>query len=467
MPVEFSVRFRKRRQDFFEVEGLAPIVVTPNSLPAGVSEAPVWDLRGSDDEVYLWHARWPFNYYHSMGEYMPTLHGTLCKHMGRCTYGSGARLQLIQLQAPEPEWQAQQAERAALTGRLERVPYPPYYDQALACFSPAPMRWINDTAIRDRLVLVRRALVGVGGECRAVRTFSSPDFRPLAPRLYASYRARMGACLGFDPGARAPVQPRPSILLVDRRYESDRHIINLQGVVEALQRRYGGGADVRLAYMEGLTVREQAQLWNRQSIVIHLHGAALGSWAFLPHGAVAVQVSTQAEGNQHDTNFSQDLVTHLRPVTNVSCVDVANTDVHFARRRSEELFKDPVWQTLTAEQKIELLEHGRCSPDLSLEASDACMLSWLLWLVDIIVPTGLLLNGTDAALRELYGKRGVPSPPEETWGSSVVAGIAGAMAERESWQLRRPVGASSASPSLLACVAAVPLLLILFSRMRH
>lgn len=106
----------------------------------------------------------------------------------------------------------------------------------------------------------------------------------------SSYRARMGACLGFDPSAAAPLAP-PRILLIDRPYSAGRHILNVAEVAAALQARYGAAAAVHVAHMDGLSLRDQAQLWGSQSLVIHMHGAALGNYPFLPRHAPAVQAS--------------------------------------------------------------------------------------------------------------------------------------------------------------------------------
>ena len=47
--------------------------------------------------------------------------------------------------------------------------------------------------------------------------------------------------------------------------------------MRALQARYSPRhVHVRLAYMEGLTVKQQAEMWSRVSVVVHIHGAALG-----------------------------------------------------------------------------------------------------------------------------------------------------------------------------------------------
>lgn len=55
----------------------------------------------------------------------------------------------------------------------------------------------------------------------------------------------------------------------------------------------------------------QARLWSGTSIVIHVHGAALGNYAFLPRGAVAIHISlTNPQGGAAGMGdyFPRDLV---------------------------------------------------------------------------------------------------------------------------------------------------------------
>lgn len=98
--------------------------------------------------------------------------------------------------------------------------------------------------------------------------------------LVRSYRARMAACLALSIEAaaslgshtplppaergKARVQPaalptpqprRLQMLLVNRRYSAGRSILNIDEVREALQRRFGGIADMQLREMEGLSLR--------------------------------------------------------------------------------------------------------------------------------------------------------------------------------------------------------------------
>ena len=159
----------------------------------------------------------------------------------------------------------------------------------------------------------------------------------------AAWRQRLGACLGYDAGALAPTA-RPQIMVVARPYSAGRSLLNLEEVVAAIRGRYGESADVSVRYMEvrgwplgsgplnmpigwqvcsgapgvlhvlslgppqGLSVRQQAALWSSQSIVVHVHGSVLGSWQFLPRGAVAVQLSALPIFHEHAGAFGNGLV---------------------------------------------------------------------------------------------------------------------------------------------------------------
>ncbi len=86
-------------------------------------------------------------------------------------------------------------------------------------------------------------------------------------------------------------------------------MLNVAQIQEQLELRYGSIADVDLQYMENKTVARQARLWSGASLVIHLHGASLGNYAFLPRKAAAIHISLAGRGpaGQGDA-FPQDFV---------------------------------------------------------------------------------------------------------------------------------------------------------------
>jgi hypothetical protein len=72
----------------------------------------------------------------------------------------------------------------------------------------------------------------------------------IQPAQMASFRQRMGSCLGFDARAAAPTAPA-QVLLIDRPYEEVRHLINVKELVEHLEAAYFKRvANVSLRYME-------------------------------------------------------------------------------------------------------------------------------------------------------------------------------------------------------------------------
>ncbi len=102
--------------------------------------------------------------------------------------------------------------------------YPPYFHEALACFSRHPLSHINGSELRSGLVHVDTAWMGLGPRCRGSVSgcyqAGGPRLPP-TPGLMASWRRVLGQCFEFDPEAAAPLHP-VRLLLVDRLYESGR-----------------------------------------------------------------------------------------------------------------------------------------------------------------------------------------------------------------------------------------------------
>ena len=98
---------------------------------------------------------------------------------------------------------------------------------------------------------------------------------------------------------------------------------------------------------QDLSLREQAQLWSGASIVLHVHGATLGNYAFLPRGAVAVHIVTRPAGIWHDNQFPTQLVADLRRTTDISFLPLNNTNMANARLQSDKVWADPNWQMLS------------------------------------------------------------------------------------------------------------------------
>ena len=95
----------------------------------------------------------------------------------------------------------------------------------MACLSDHPLRHIGGTTLRDRLVHVETAWMGVGPRCRGIvhgcYQPTSPRLPPTPP-LVAHWRGQLARCLGFDGAATAPLRPL-RLMVVDREFGNSRH----------------------------------------------------------------------------------------------------------------------------------------------------------------------------------------------------------------------------------------------------
>lgn len=97
---------------------------------------------------------------HHIGEFLPSLHNTLCKFLGRCGAAGVQGLHLFELFPHDDTF---------LHG------WPAWMNDATRCFAPQPKTHINHPSIRGGVVLVRRAVVGIGPDCRAHPWCNGPE----------------------------------------------------------------------------------------------------------------------------------------------------------------------------------------------------------------------------------------------------------------------------------------------------
>ena len=102
------------------------------------------------------------------------------------------------------------------------------------------------------------------------------------------WRQRVGDCIGFDWDRQVTADPL-TIVVIDRQWNASRHIINIDQVILGLKRQYPR-AHVELHYLEGLSLRQQALIYNRASIVMWVHGASMANLIFLPRKAVGLHI---------------------------------------------------------------------------------------------------------------------------------------------------------------------------------
>ncbi|GAB4817347.1 hypothetical protein N2152v2_004393 [Parachlorella kessleri] len=127
---------------------LNPIVVRQADVHLEFAELVTY---GEDTDVYLWSTTPENNWFHQIGEYQPTLHSTLCKYMGRCTYKDRQKLQLLEIY-PGPNLPHKWAD---WLGDLNK------------CFAPDPKVTVQHPEYYEKVIYIKKGLAGVGPECRA------------------------------------------------------------------------------------------------------------------------------------------------------------------------------------------------------------------------------------------------------------------------------------------------------------
>ncbi|PSC75048.1 coiled-coil domain-containing 97 isoform A [Micractinium conductrix] len=254
------------------------------------------------------------NYYHFQAEWVPLLSMTLCEQFGHCDqHSQRSRLRIIDVH-PGP---CHQQER-----------YPCWYAESMACLSDHPLRHIGGTTLRDRLVHVETAWMGVGPRCRGIvhgcYQPTSPRLPPTPP-LVAHWRGQLARCLGFDGAATAPLRPL-RLMVVDREFGNSRSMLNTNSLLRALRRAYPADeVEVELAYMESLTLAQQAALWSRASVVLHVHGATIANYWAAPRGAVTIQL-TPVPRIWNPAGYTRAMERDLAGTTDLTVLDWVNSD---------------------------------------------------------------------------------------------------------------------------------------------
>lgn len=112
--------------------------------------------------------------------------------------------------------------------------------------------------------------------------------RPPKKDMMELWRQRVGDCIGFDWDRQVTTNPL-TITVIDRQWNASRHIINIDQVMLTLKANYPR-ARVELHYLENLTLKQQAEIYNRASIVMWVHGASMANLIFLPRRAVGLHI---------------------------------------------------------------------------------------------------------------------------------------------------------------------------------
>ena len=122
------------------------------------------------------------------------------------------------------------------------------------------------------------------------------------------WRQRVGDCIGFDWDRTVQASP-PTIIVIDRAWNASRHIVNINHVMSTLEHHYPQ-AHVELHYLEHLSLKQQAVIYNKASIVMWVHGASMANLIFLPRQAAALHIVPRPH-IQENLDWPEELVRDL------------------------------------------------------------------------------------------------------------------------------------------------------------
>lgn len=88
-----------------------------------------------------------------------------------------------------------------------------------------------------------------------------------------------------------------------------------------------------------MTLKQQAELWSRASVVVHIHGASIANYFFLPKHAVTVQLAPMLRHYRPAwyTDYLQD---ELRSITDIEVIDWSSDDPALAHLSTEDVKED-------------------------------------------------------------------------------------------------------------------------------
>lgn len=243
------------------------------------------------------------------------LHAMMCSSAGYCDISSRQGLTLIDL-----------------NNHNSLAPYPSWFLEYTSCLA-SDIIPINAT--RPDIVLLEHAVAGARQMCTTPGCEKVDDllYMPISPAYVQTWRHLLEQCFNFNSAThRAVPDSPPRILVADRRYESGRHMFNVNSLVDFLKQRYD--AQITLAYPGTMSVQQQAHLFAAHSILIHVHGSILGNYPFLPMNAVAIQISPFGD-LFGDARFPSGLVRLFNGTTNIRwlplVLEVRNFKCHVTR----------------------------------------------------------------------------------------------------------------------------------------
>ncbi|KAK9814655.1 hypothetical protein WJX72_009307 [[Myrmecia] bisecta] len=332
---------------------IKPIVVAPAQLPFEWPPAEKVEV----DEALLWFLRLAHNYGHMLGETAPTVHVLLCKQFGRCNFSRRA-LRGVRIFFTNTDNEPAEQHTSAR-------------DMWKCLAAELPLQ-ITDASLKGKLVVMKSASTGIGPHCRAFKFCRDPWGRTTPPpKLMVSFKNRMTKCYDLPEHVAIPTDP-PRMIIINRGYSLGRDIVNIDELIDHIRSKYD--VDAEVYRLKDVTVQQQARYYARASIVMQVHGSAIGNLVFLPYNAVIIDVVPLSNADQFE--WQRTIVEDFRPM-NYGLITLPPQPTKFYARLLEHENDNPEMQALTPDQRQSMIESGVC-PNEPQGLNEMCVNKWSL-----------------------------------------------------------------------------------------
>jgi len=381
-------------------EGGMARMVSPERLPFNFSTTPALEMQ----DAVVWHLTYHDNFGHLLGEHGPTLHNALCTYMGKCTFSGKDRDIHILLPHNEDDMMAVMPTAAR---------------EMFHCFTKHPMRQTDELFFKDRVVVIRTALFGIGPTCRGF-PWCRPNYGrgPIPGVQVVKWRTRIMRCL--DLPTRARVFPRhPNLVIVDRPLVVGRGFLNRQQIVQRLAESFPN-LPISVQVLDGMPLARQAAVYSNASIVIQAHGAALGHMVFLPKGASIIDISPLNHEDKPAWTF------YMASDFGVLAFNPIRIPQQRPLPMLHKLKAYKQWHQLTPEWRQRILEEGICPRDDQIDDQFStniwCKFYWILKHSNMVVDLPQITTAVNAALLHLKSLESKPAQYYDSLSHSYTAG---------------------------------------------
>ncbi|KAK9844471.1 hypothetical protein WJX74_002909 [Apatococcus lobatus] len=363
-------------------------VVHPAKLPWKWGTPELLEMQAA----IAWKLTFQDNYGHLLGEHGPTLHNVLCTYMSRCHYSDAdlEGLNLLFLNEDDDE-----------TTVMPRAGW-----EMFGCFTKHPLRQANDPAFQGRAIIIRELVAGIGPTCRGF-PWCRPRWgrSPITGPMVLSWKQRMMGCVNLPHDPVAPAL-KPNVLIINRPVNKGRGFLNIAETVTSLKTALPDLGTVEVRELAEESLVEQARIYLSTSVLIQMHGAALGNMIFLPRGACLVDVVPQNNEDKHAWAFF--MASDLRPLSyNPIAIPAQQTVLMLHKVKQTR-----TWHMLSQEQRFRLLDTGTCPTDeevnFQFDAYASCNFQWFLKSSNVLLDVPTVLGSVQHAMRHLHAYKDDP-----------------------------------------------------------